>query len=223
MARFIDPRVRRGGAVRFDPDRGASIVALLMAPPERSGGVGGWQRSERQRRRSASWFGAQPDDTMSLEIAFDANALPGDRTIEQRLRVLREMGTAEGGQDPPSIEISGDIWDFDQGLDWVMEDMSLGERVFYSDGEFLRQHVTVAFVRFQAIDEIDAVKIRPTRGKNSRRRRTVTSRGGDTLRAVSLRELGSPSRWQDLRKWNKVLSKTNPDDRLRTGTKIVIR
>lgn len=213
-----------GGRVKFTPSSGSALTMLVAQAPERGGGVGGWQTSERAQRRPGKWFRSTTDDTYSWELIIDLDAVGGP-SVERRVEVLRAMGQAPKlGGEPPTITIDGDIWEPDKAVRWVMDDLTLGARLWTEEGELRRQHVTVALSRASLIGEIDEVRIGRTRnGKKKRRRRTVRSHGNDTLRAIALRELGDGSRWKDLRTWNKKLRRTNPDARLRAGTHVVIR
>jgi phage protein U len=213
---------RRGGTVTLNPSRGSSLTLILVAPPERSGGVGGWVTTERALSRPAKWFKAPTDDAMGLECVLDIDAVGGP-SIERRLRVLRDMGQPDGTDDPPSIRATGDIWEEDQNITWVMQDWRLGERLWNSDGSLRRQHVSVDLVRFDELDTVQPVRVRTTRSSSTaRKRHTVIASGNDTLRAVAVRELGDATRWKDLQRWNK-LKGVDPDARLRTGTHLVIR
>lgn len=210
-----------GGRVKLTPSRGTALTLLLLAPPERSGGVGGWVASERALRPPAKWFKGVPDDTMSLDCLLDIDAVGGP-PIERRLRVLRNMGIAGDAEEPPTIRVDGDIWDSDQGLHWAMTGLSLGDRLFNGDGTLRRQGVKVDLERYSPLDTIKPLRIRSTRRGGQRRRRVVRTNSGDTLRAVALRELGDATRWKDLQRWNK-LKGVDPDARLRTGTTVTIR
>lgn len=212
----------QGGQVRLSPSSGNRITAILNTEPDRSGGVGGWQPTDRSQRRPAKWWQGIPDDTMTLDLTLDIDAIPGP-SIEDRLRVLRNMGQPGNDDQPPTIQIDGDVWRDDQNVDWVMSDWHLGARLWNPDGTLRRQQVTVELERFNELTEIEAVRVHRTRRKRHRRRRTVRTKAHDTLRAVALRELGDARRWQDLRKWNTKLKRVDPDIALRTGTHIVIR
>jgi hypothetical protein len=213
-----------GGRVKLDPSRGSSLTMILAAPPERSGGVGGWAASERSRRSSAKWFKSIPDDTMSLECIIDIDAIGGP-AVERRIRVLRDMGIV-GGPDgePPTIKVEGDIWDSDQNVTWVMSGLSFGDRLYNGDGSLRRQHVKVDLERYVEVDPIKPLRIQSTRSGGKRKRRQVQARGTDTLRAIALRELGDATRWKDLQRWNpKTLKGVDPDARLRTGIRLTVR
>lgn len=211
-----------GGRVSFNPSRGSSLTLIVEEPPERGGGVGGWQSSERSGRRPAKWFKAPTDDTYSWKLILDLDATGGP-SIERRLRVLRDMGQAGSEDEPPTIRVLGDLWVEDTSLDWIMQDWALGERVWTPEGVLQRQHVTVQLERYTPTDEVEAIRIRPTRVGRKPRRRVIEARGNDTLRAIALRELGDPTRWKDLTRWNKPLRRADPDARLRTGTHVTIR
>lgn len=214
-----------GGRVKLQPSRGSGLTLLVAKPPDRSGGVGGWQSSERSGRRPAKWFKALPDDTYSWELILDLNEVGGP-DMHRRLRVLRDMGQPGDQDEPPTIRIEGDLWDHDASLDWVMQDLSLGERLYAPDGSLVRQTVTVGLERHTPLDEVEAITVRTTRtGRTAKtaRRRTVTAKGMDTLRVIALRELGDGTRWKDLQRWNKNLKRVDPDASLRTGLHIVVR
>lgn len=219
MAKYGPPPV--GGQVRLDPSSGNSLTMILNAPPDRSGGVGGWQPTERSGRRPAKWWQNIPDDTMVLDCTIDIDAIQGP-VVEERLRVLRDMGQPGVNSDPPTIQVDGDIWSHDQNVTWVMSDLSLGDRLWNADGTLRRQQVTVNLERFNEMVEIKPVTIHSTRTHGRRRHRTVKTKVHDTLRTVALRELGSGGRWSDLRKWNTKLKHTDPDVPLRAGTHVKI-
>lgn len=213
-----------GGTVTLTPEHGSQLTLILNAAPDRAGGVGGWQSADRARRRPGKWWQSSPDDTMTLDCTIDQDAIPGP-TVERRLRVLRDMGQPrdDTGGDPPTIELSGDIWSSDANATWVMSDLKLGERLFYPDGSLRRQQVSVDLERFNDIEEITAVRVKKTRVKGKRRRHIVHTHTHDTLRTIALRELGNPGRWKDIREWNPRLRKVDPDYPLRHGTHVVIR
>lgn len=213
----------RGGTILLNPSRGRAVRLVVESPPERSGGVGGWVGSERARRRAAKWYRALPDDTYSWNLILDEDALPGTSTISERLRWLRDMGQPGNYEEPPTIEITGDVWDDDANVLWVMDGLTLGDRLFNPDGSFRRHHVTVQLSRYVAVDEIAAIRVTPTRTGRKRTRRTVVVKQGDTLRAIALRELGNGSRWKEVVAWNKAkLRGVLPDVPLRAGVRLVV-
>ena len=216
-----------GGTILLNPSYGPAVRAIVAQAPDRDGGGGGWQPSARAGRAPGKWFKAVPDDTYNWTLILDADATPGT-PIENRVRNIRNMGQPGSGHSrPPSIELSGDVLDADARIRWVMDSMSLGDRLYVrgDDGEklLIRQVVTVGLSRYVELDEIETVRITTTRKRGKRRKRLIKTKANDTLRAVALRELGSGSRWKDLVKWNKKkLAKVNPDARLRTGTHLYV-
>lgn len=212
-----------GGRVRLTPSRGSDLTMILAGPPDRSGGVGGMEASERALRRPAKWFKGIPDDTISLDCIIDIDAIGGP-SVERRLRVLRDMGQPGDEDEPPSIKLDGDIWTEDQAITWTMDNWSLSDRHWNPDGSLRRQAVKVDLSRYTPISEIEAIRVRASRkARGKRRRRTTIAKGNDTLRGIALRELGDATRWKDLVRWNKKLKGVDPDSRLRSGTHITIR
>jgi hypothetical protein len=215
----------RGGMITLDPSVGSQLTMIVNAPPDRSGGVGGWQSTDRARQRPSKWWGSQPGDTLSWDLTIDLYAIGGP-SVERRLVVLREMGLARGDDDPPTIKITGDVWPRDAGMTWVMQNVTLGARQLGAGGAIIQQQVTVDLERFDPTPTIAGVGPRSARGsggKKKRRNRTVRSRQNDTVRAIALRELGNATRWRDVRTWNKKLKKVDPDARLHAGTKVTIK
>jgi hypothetical protein len=212
-----------GGRVNLNPSRGSDLTMILAGPPDRGGGVGGFEAVDRSLRRPAKFWKGTPDDTISLDCIIDLDAIGGP-SVERRLRVLRDMGQPGDEDEPPTIALDGDVWEEDKAIDWVMSNWTLGERLWNPDGTLRRQAVKVDLERFEGVSEIKAIRVKSTRdAKRRRRRRTAIAKGNDTLRAIALRELGDATRWKDLVKWNKKLKGVDPDVRLRSGTHISIR
>lgn len=216
----------RGGMVELTPSRGSKLTLILLAEPDRTLGVGGFQSSERALRRSAKWYKSIPDDTISLDCVTDIDAIGGP-SIERRIEVLRNMGIAGDEPEPPTITLDGDVWENDKTIAWVIQPqgITLGARLFNGDGTLRRQFVKIALERYSPLSEIKPVSVKSTRTRSgTRRRRTIRTRGNDTMRAVALRELGDATRWKDLQRWNRTrLKGVDPDARLRTGTPITVR
>lgn len=215
-----------GGRVKLTPGIGSPLTLILNAPPDRTGGVGGYETVERQGRRPAKWWKSSPDDTISLDCILDIDAIGGP-SIERRLRVLRDMGLpGDDVNGPPPITLDGDVWEDDKTVEWVFQSggLTLGDRLWNSDGTLRRQFVKIDLERFAPLSTIEAIKIRSSRtSKGKRRRRVTIAKGNDTLRGIALRELGDATRWKDLVRWNKKLKGADPDARLRSGLHITIR
>jgi len=212
-----------GGRVNLNPSRGSDLTLILAAPPDRGGGVGGFDPVERALRRPAKYWKGSPDDTISLDCIIDLDAIGGP-SVERRLRVLRDMGQPGDEEEPPTIRLDGDVWDHDKTITWVMDGLTHGERLWNPDGTLRRQAVKIDLSRFEDVAEIKAIRVRSTRKGGKRRKRTAIARGNDTLRSIALRELGDATRWKDLLRWNKKkLKGVDPDARLRSGTHISIR
>lgn len=220
----------RPGMVTLQPSRGSDLTLILNGPPDRAGGVGGWQPVERALDRPASWWQGLPQDTMSLDCTLDVDAVGGP-DLERRLRVLRDMGLPGDEDEPPWLTVDGDVWDSDRNIRWVVVDVKLGERLLSSGvgtraaaGKLRRQQVAIDLARYTEVEEIRPLRIRRSRRATGKRRaRTYRTRKGDTLRAIALRELGDVTMWRDLRKWNASVRKADPDMTLRAGLKLVLQ
>jgi phage protein U len=212
-----------GGMVRLDPSRGRSLTVILEGPPERSGGVGGWQSSERSGRKPGKWWLAPADDAMTLNVVLHV-AHPKGSSLEARLRALRAMGRASNEGEPPTIRLHGDLDPHDRQLRWVLQEITLGDRKYDGDGTFFEHRLSIALEGFDEIPTIRQVSIRRTRDRNGhRRRREYGTRKGDTLRKIAVAELGSSSQWRQILEWNPKLKVRDPDKHLPVHTKLVLR
>jgi hypothetical protein len=216
----------RAGEVRIQSvdDAFLYVNLLLSGAPDRGGGVGGWEVSERVLRPPADWWRAQPKSTISLPCMLDIHEQEGP-SLETRLKRLYAMGQPRGDDPPPPVWLVGDVptartqW-------WRIDDISLGERIFRTNplGHLRRQELTVQLTEFVEATGVPKVTVRRTRDSKGRRRvRTIRARKGDTLRRIAVRELGSASAWTDLRSWNKKLRRVDPDAPLRAGSQITLK
>jgi nucleoid-associated protein YgaU len=249
ITRPLDPNGRdvqaAPGMVRIAPANAAlaartdlAVILINMDDPERGGGAGGWQTVERPFRRPVKWWQAPELSTMTLHCAIDRTAIAQRLSVEHAIERLYSIaadpsseltgsaGSGGASDDPTPIRLSGDVMARDTRIDWVIQDIALGERLWARGFGFpvlQRQLVDVTLEEYVPAPTIEAVKVqrtRPTSG--SRSKHTITTKQGDTLRAIAVRELGDPDDWTKVRDWNPALKKVHPDDPLATGTKVTI-
>lgn len=203
----------------------AEVTLILVGPPDRDGSVGGWQTLERPYLPDAAWFKSTPGGTISLPCLLDVDELPG-ASLEDRLDLLYAMGTPlDEGEDPPGLRLYGDV-PTARAQTWKLDNISLGARLFRPDAPRLlrRQELTLDLSDLEEITGVEKVRVKRTRGRGGkRRRRTIRVRNGDTLRAIAVRELGSSGAYEQIRKANKKLKRTDPDAPLRVGMEIVLQ
>jgi phage protein U len=212
------------GRVRLAPENGASALTMLLdGPPDRGGGVGGWQSTERALRRPARWWQGQPEDTLSLPCIIDVDHVGGP-ALERRLDALYAMGQPDDSGEPPTVLVLGDV-PTQATKRWVVQSITLGDRLYRSDGALRRQKLTIELEGYAELPSIKPVTIKRTRdAKGTRRARTIRTRTGDTLRAIAVRQLGESSHWKRIREWNpKQFKRTDPDAPLRAGIKVKLR
>jgi hypothetical protein len=226
--RTTGPGIPRGGMVKLTPTRGTPLTLIVDGAPDRSGGVGGWQSSERALRRPARWWQSPPEDTMSLPCIIDLYAIGGP-SIERRVEVLYAMGQVDAEDDeeePPVIRLSGDVVARDKTLRWVLQDIKLGERAWTSWGALRQQKLTLELEGYDGLDTIAPVAIKRTRSQGgTRRARVIVTQQGDTLRAIAVRQLGQSDAWKRVRDWNPKTFRTvkDPDAPLRAGLHVTLR
>ncbi|HEY3019593.1 MAG TPA: phage tail protein [Solirubrobacteraceae bacterium] len=213
----------RAGMVKLVPSRGSALTMILDGPPDRGGGVGGWQSSERALRRPARWWQSQPEDTISLQCILDVDAIGGP-SVERRLTVLYAMGQAGDEDEPPTLLLLGDV-PVDGASRWVLQGITLSERLYQGDGSLRRQKLSVELEGYAPLPSIKPVAIKRTRdSKGKRRARTITTKKGDTLRAIAVRQLGQSDGWKRIRDWNpRRLKGVDPDAPLKAGIKVTLR
>lgn len=213
----------RHGLITLVPSVGSKLTLVINADPDQTVAVGGWESSARIGRPAAKWWRAPGDGSLELDLAIDTR-LVGGPSMARRLEVLAAMGKkSKGREHPPGIIIVGGDLPLVDGK-WVMQTLALGARTVL-DGQHVRQHVSVGLEPHEPVSAIEPVRQGRTRSSlgAKRRRRVIRSVKGDTLRAISLRQLGTVSEWRSIREWNPALRKVDPDAPLRTGTKVVLR
>jgi hypothetical protein len=225
---WLEPNLPPQGMVRFTSSEGPYVTLIVTGDPDRGGGVGGWQTSERALRQDADWWKGTPKDTLSLPLLFDLRYPGSSLSIEQRMTKLYAMGRRpRGGDRPPGVTLTGDVPERDRLIVWKIDDIRLGARDFRADSplKLRRQALSVELSSLAAVEDVDAVRMRRTRDKkNQRRQRVIHTKQGDTLRSVAVRMLGASNRWPSLREDNKnVRHVRDPDAPLRRGTRLVIK
>lgn len=212
------------GTVEIIPTRGNSVLLLLAEPPDRAGGVGGWQTTERMFQRPARWFQAPPVDTMTISGILDRDEHARGHTIKTRLGWLYDMARAGKQDEPPIVKLWGDIAPYDQRLKWVVQDITLGDRIMSGAGTFVLQHVTVALEGYDALPRVAKASVRRTRatGGAAPQRRVIRTLKGDTLRTIAVKQLGTSGQYTLLRQWNKQFAQTDPDQPLKPGLLMVL-
>lgn len=214
----------RSGMIKLVSATGASLTLIRNGDLDGGGGVGGWQDSERVLREDADWFKSTPKGTRSVPCLIDLDAIGGP-SLERRLEVLYSMGRPDGDDDPPAIRLYGDIDPIARRLKWKIDDIKLGAELFREEAtdELRRQELTLELSTFAEARGVSKVTVRRTRdSKGKRRRRTISAKRGDTLRAIAVRQLGSSGDYKLIREWNPKLKHTDPDAPLRAGTKVVL-
>lgn len=210
------------GMVKLVPGRGHQLTVVLADTPDRSGSVGGWETSDRVLRPAASWFNGRPLGTLTLPCILDID-VPDGPSVEERLKRLYRMGHARHGNDPPPIRIYGDIPQPGR-QEWRLDDIQLQDRFYRRDfpNRLRQQKLTLSLTELVTPDPVDDVDVRRTRRHGHRRRRTVTTHRGDTLRGIAVRQLGSSQAYRLIRQWNPKVKGVDPDEPLRGGIHLAL-
>lgn len=214
------------GRIVLVASNGTSFVALIAGDADRTGGVGGWQSSQRIFRKPAAWFQAPVPSAVTYPIMLDIDELPAGGTLESRLDTLYAMGNPSStGDNPPSIRLLGDV-PTERRIIWKLDTVEQTSRLF-SPGDFKslrRVSITIALSELDRVSGIEPLSVRSTRDTaSSPRTRTIITKTGDTLRSIAVQQLGQSSDFTQIQAWNPTLKKTDPDMPLRPGLKIVLK
>jgi hypothetical protein len=201
------------GWVRMTPedDTDVAVRVELGDPfPQVTQGVGGWNIIDRPGRTGIThWTGHEPYG-VDLELFFDD---PDGSSVEAPLACLEAMagrGTKRKGDEPPVLKVdSAGVMPHDlhgdPGTRWVIAgiDYSTDEVLVNSAGNRYRQTVTVSLLQFVADERLSSLSANQflTRKPAKKRYRVKT---GDTLVTIAAKQLGDPSRWNDIAKLNNL-------------------
>lgn len=210
--------------VKLVADSGAALTLIRNGDLDISGLVGGWQQSERMLLEDADWWKSSPKGAISAPLMLDIDAVGGP-SLERRLTVLYSMGQPVDEDDPPGLRLFGDVPAPLRQLTWKMDDVKLAAALYREEAisELRRLELTVELSTLAVATGVTGVTVKRTRdSKGKRRRRTISARKGDTLRAIAVRQLGSSGDYKKIRDWNPKLKHLDPDAPLRAGTKVVL-
>lgn len=212
--------------VTFSCDGLPDVVALLdEAPPQVTGGHGGWTVTTRERRIGLTqWQGNDPI-RLAIPILFD-HEISDIARQDIAIRTLQLMGRPpqldEG--EPPilTVDSKGIRYPTSKGnkQEWVIENLQWGTNV-RNDSEPLRQDVVVNLLEYVDEDRVKfkAPSISPHRNKKKKNRtgaqkdRPTSKHGwpkfymtqkGDTLPGIAARFYHDSSMWPRIAKANLI-------------------
>lgn len=193
------------------PEPWFQMVLLLGGdPPELSGGVGGWETTERPRQVAmTTWQGVEPYQ-LTLGVMFDGFARR--RVMEDPLRALYRAARGDDDSDPSPWWIRGiPALPADR---WVLNDISAGDVIRANDMQRVRQLVTLTFLEWSPPEWIRLRKaaLSPPKAKTV----TATVKTGDTPARIAAKR---GCKWTDIRALNpKTIKRANQV--LKAGTKL---
>jgi hypothetical protein len=203
------------------------VSVALRETPSVTGGVGGWTTVDRPGRDPIAWWSGGVAYTLTINGVLDAHHHPAwdDEDLPARLQRLYALGRRSGGRlTPPSIVLLGDTQDQHtrDGGEWVMTALTPGQRV-HRRGRLASVEVDIELASYEFATPVTGGAVRRTRRTaTSKAKRVVTTRRGDTVRGVAIRELGQQSAWSAIIKANGRLKGVMPDEPLRPGMRLVM-
>jgi hypothetical protein len=171
----------------------------------------GWQEMDRPQRPGFAHYDGRNLLRLKVPVLLEGLSQGGKsvQTMWDQLDWFKWINPDKGRETPPRITLSGPIPHSD--LTWVLQGLEWGDDALTRDDVLIRQSATLTFMEYQAAD------IAIERDK-SKKRKTVRSKRGDTLRKLAKRYLGDASKWPDLRKLNPKLR--DPHAVIKTNTLI---
>lgn len=225
------PPMPPSGMVTIWADGERAVTAILMDDPDAEIAAGSYEDLERFGDSPIGRYTGRELDSMALDLRIVAGTTTrGNRRVEDDLASLVALARPEKGNDRPGgVWVIGEVPFPSNQLLRIDGKIKLGKRRYFTPTGSVRtlryQQLSVSFVELEtASSAANATPKRSRDSKGKRRTRTIRTRYGDTVRTVAVAELGNGARWTEIRGWNlKTLAKTDPDARLRAGTKLVIK
>lgn len=165
-------------------------VRLWEERPNVDEGYGGWEAVERPRRSPITTWKSAPGLKMTLPLLIDRwrSGVSVERTID----LIQQMGrpTASDGE-PPQIQLNalGGHIPY-QGRVWVVDSLSWGEALMNTNGNRVRQQVTLTLLEY--VEDLyltarSAANRRRVKAKQKKRRRGARSKRIVAKRSVKPR------------------------------------
>jgi hypothetical protein len=200
------------GQVRLTCDDPPADVLAMMGEesPRLTGGIGGWDVTERPRQVSMTTWGGVEPFALDLPLILDRYASRG--SVEPELAALLAVGRGDGESEPGVLEVAGIALPTDR---WVLDGIDFGEALLLAQtGERSRQLLTLQLREYVPPEylQLRAGALKASKGKT----KVITTRAGDTPAKVAHRYATTFAR---LRELNTGLVK-KAGQALRIGTRL---
>lgn len=184
-------------------------VWLGPEPPTIEAGIGGWNVTERPREVGMTiWGGVEPFQ-LSLSLMFDGWAARTNQ--ENALANLIAVGRGDRESPPGVLAVEGLALPAD---DWVIESMEFGDPIYGTDGNRLRQAVTLTLREYVPPEYLRRYKT--GKAHASTKHVTVRAKRGDTLAKIAKRR---KVKWTAIRDMNRKLS-SKANAPIKEGTQV---
>lgn len=192
-------------------------------PKKGSASYGGWENVKRARKRSLKeWAGI---DGLVLEIPFMIDQFAQSGNIEPLITELEKMAgrTRPGAPEtePPLVQFnSGGViphdYHRDASIEWVIEDIEWGD-ADRPEGSPNRCRQAGVLIVGEYIEDDDLVSLTSAQRRKLAKAKSQSKKGkaqkkanqkryvcknGDTLESIAAKELGSSSRWHEIKARN---------------------
>jgi hypothetical protein len=136
-------------------------------------GYGGWQQTERPRRKPLTQWAGGKVFTMSVPVVI--SGWFHDSSVESRIRRLEQMARVDGGDtEPPPVAVTlpGDSPRDAESFVWVIDNIEWGaSRRRDSDGHRTYQEATLSMIEFVRPDVVKLSASKARKKKKSKKKR----------------------------------------------------
>lgn len=204
-----------------------TFKALMTGAPLPTGGIGGWSRVERPKRKSITeWVGR---DGISIEIPFIIDYLLEDNgeACEQQVRNLEMIAGIEAGSNEPSLfrlkstppRLMPHGYERARTNKWFLESVSWDRDTVIAKANGKRVRIGGTMIVSQFTKDSKIQRIRQKVERHNPRKFYVVKKG-DTLQKIAAREdvYGDARKWREIAQANKI----RDPKKLKVGTKLKI-
>jgi hypothetical protein len=205
--------VHPGHLVKFSADGIGSVTVLYdEAPPQVTGGYGGWDVVARPHRKALTQYVGVDPIGMSIPILFDGFADGNGQEIE--ISRLSRMALPHGDDEPPIVEVEGRGFPQPGPRRWVIAGLDWGQNVIRGVNDSgtlvrLRQDCVVNLLEYVAEDRTAFSRAGGAQPGGGAWPKHYVWRRGDTLQKVSSNFYHTPKKWKKIATANNIRDPKN--------------
>jgi len=123
------------------------LELLLIGDDQPTGGVGGWEITDRAGRRPMTGWVGVPGLQWILPLSFDGG--PAELSVENAIQTLTSWGQPTGKNDaPPELRVWTNLGRVPQRIKWVIQDIEWLDQVRNAAEQRTRQDINLTLVQY---------------------------------------------------------------------------